>query len=105
MDAENMLAFETGAAPSTAAESGMVPNTVAENGAVPNEPDAAETDEFDDEFNDILWGVQSIARFIRRSPSQADYLVKKGALNGAVRKLGHKTIVGSKRKLRALICG
>jgi len=35
--------------------------------------------------------------------SQLYYLLKIGALNGAVKKLGHRTLAGSRRKLRALV--
>jgi hypothetical protein len=53
--------------------------------------------------NDLLWGGKSIAASINRTPAQFYYLYEKGALKGAVAKLGHKTFVASRRKLRALL--
>jgi hypothetical protein len=53
--------------------------------------------------NDLLWGGKSIAKEINRSTQQFYYLHEKGVLKGAVAKLGHKTFVASRRKLRALL--
>lgn len=53
--------------------------------------------------NDLLWGGKSIAKEINRTTQQFYYLHEKGALKGAVAKLGHKTFVASRRKLRALL--
>jgi hypothetical protein len=52
--------------------------------------------------NDLVWGGLNIGREINRSVQQFYYLYEIGALKGAVTKLGHKTFVGSRRKLRAL---
>jgi hypothetical protein len=53
--------------------------------------------------NDLLWGGENIAKEINRSTQQFYYLHEKGVLKGAVAKLGHKTFVASRRKLRALL--
>jgi hypothetical protein len=50
---------------------------------------------------DVLWGVEEIARFIGCPIRRAYYLIERGKLPG-VRKLAHRTIIGSKRRLRAL---
>jgi hypothetical protein len=55
--------------------------------------------------NDIVWGGPALAREIGRTTEQFYYLYGKGVLKGAVAKLGHKTFVGSRRKLRALLPG
>jgi hypothetical protein len=51
---------------------------------------------------DLLWGAQAIGAEINRSPSQVYYLHRTGALKGAVRKLTHKILVGSKSRLKEL---
>jgi hypothetical protein len=53
--------------------------------------------------HDLLWGGESIAKEINRTTTQFYYLYEKGALKGAVTKLGHKTFVASRRKLRAIL--
>ena len=53
--------------------------------------------------NDLLWGGENIAKEINRTTQQFYYLHEKGVLKGAVAKLGHKTFVASRRKLRALL--
>jgi hypothetical protein len=55
--------------------------------------------------NDLVWGGLNLAKEINRTTAQFYYLHEKGALKGAVAKLGHKTFVGSRRKLRALFPG
>jgi hypothetical protein len=55
----------------------------------------------DSETPDALWGAAAIGRVINRSPSQVYYLHSIGALKGAVSKVGHKTLLGS-RRLREL---
>jgi hypothetical protein len=53
---------------------------------------------------DAVWGYAAIGRVINRSPSQVRYLVvETDALDHAVRKIGHKTIVGSRRALREFV--
>jgi hypothetical protein len=56
-----------------------------------------------DDGHDLLWGGENIAKEINRSTQQFYYLYEKGVLKGAVTKLGHKTFVASRRKLRALL--
>jgi hypothetical protein len=51
--------------------------------------------------SDAVWGYANIGKVINRSPSQTRYLlVETDVLDHAVRKIGHKTIVGSRRLLR-----
>ena len=54
---------------------------------------------------DAAWGAKAIGEEIDRSRAQVYYLYRVGALAGAVTKLGPKTYVGSRRKLRALHLG
>jgi hypothetical protein len=51
---------------------------------------------------DLVWGGENIGKEINRTARQVHHLFEIGALDGAVAKLGHRTLVGSKRKLRAL---
>jgi hypothetical protein len=53
--------------------------------------------------DDLVWGVPGIAAEINTTKNQAYHLIKSGALAGAVAKLGHKTIVGSRHRLHAKI--
>jgi hypothetical protein len=62
-------------------------------------PAAAIVDEND---SDLVWGAENIGREVNRTRGQVYYLQRIGALDGAVAKLGHKTLVGSKKKLKAL---
>jgi hypothetical protein len=52
--------------------------------------------------SDTVWGFAVIGQVINRTAEQTRYLHKIGALKGAVRKLGHRTAVGSRAKLQAL---
>ena len=64
---------------------------------------AAEKSEADkDPSGDLVWGADGIGVAIDRTASQVYHLFRIGALDGAVAKLGHKTFVGSRRKLREL---
>jgi len=54
---------------------------------------------------DILWGAEEIGRAIRRTPTQVYHLHATGKLGGAVRKLGYRTLVGSRRALAELLPG
>lgn len=66
--------------------------------------DAKKNAAIDDDFNsDLLWGTREIGKFIRRSTSQTSYLIQSCVLDGAVKKLSHKIIIGSKTKLRELV--
>lgn len=58
-------------------------------------------EDFDDS-SDWAWGREEIGREINRTPNQVSYLLAQGVLNGAVKRLGHRTVVASRRKLRAL---
>jgi hypothetical protein len=56
-----------------------------------------------EDASDLIWGAAAIGREIGRKPSQIYHLVEIGALEGAVTKMGHRTFVGSRRRLRNLI--
>jgi hypothetical protein len=52
------------------------------------------------ETTDTIWGAKAIGDELDgRSESQVYYVFRSGALKGAVRKLGHRTMIGSRRKL------
>jgi hypothetical protein len=53
--------------------------------------------------DDIAWGAEAIGAEIQRSASQVYYLHEVGRLKGAVTKLGPRTLIGSRSKLRALL--
>jgi hypothetical protein len=55
--------------------------------------------------SDWVWGGENLAKEINRTTQQFYYLYEKGVLKGTVAKLGHKTFVGSRRKLRAILLG
>jgi hypothetical protein len=48
---------------------------------------------------DIVWGAEAIGREIGRTAIQVYYLFSKGRLNGAVRKLGTRTMIASRKRL------
>jgi hypothetical protein len=54
---------------------------------------------------DLVWGAHAIGEVINRKPAQVYHLIEVGALKGAVRKVGHKTLVGSRRELLRLPLG
>jgi hypothetical protein len=58
-----------------------------------------------EESDDILWGVREVAQYIRRTEPSTNYLINAGIFDGAVTKLSHKVIVGSKRKIDAILAG
>jgi hypothetical protein len=53
--------------------------------------------------DDLVWGAENIGREINRTAAQTRYLHSIGALKGAVRKVGHRTFVGSRCRLRQLV--
>jgi hypothetical protein len=59
-------------------------------------------DALDTDDSDAVWGAANIGAEINRTAGQTRYLYKQGLLKGAVRKVGHRTYLGSRRKLRAL---
>jgi hypothetical protein len=63
--------------------------------------DAADT--LNEKEPDAVWGAENIGKTINRSSQQIYYLYRIGALNGAVSKIGAKTFVGSRSKLKALV--
>ena len=52
--------------------------------------------------SDLVWGGEGVGRVIGRTKQQVYHLLEIGALDGAAAKLGHKTIVGSRRALSRL---
>jgi hypothetical protein len=54
---------------------------------------------------DLVWGAEAIGQEINRSADQVYYLHRAGLLEGAVTKLSHKLLVGSRRELRRLLPG
>jgi len=56
-----------------------------------------------DEPSDTVWGAEAIGAVIGVEAQRVYYLMKIGALNGAVKKFGHRTLAGSRRKLQALV--
>ena len=71
-------------------------------------PGVADNEDSCDVADDILWGVlgdDGIAAFIGKQPAaETYYVISIGALEG-VKKLSHRTIVGSKRALRRQFIG
>jgi hypothetical protein len=57
-----------------------------------------------EDASDAVWGAKAIGDIIDRTPSQTRYLfARTSILDGAVKKVGHKTLVGSRRRLRDLM--
>ena len=65
--------------------------------------DNAERLDANNKGGDLIWGAAAIAAEIERTPTQVYYLIRIGALDGAIKKLGHRTIAASRRKLRELV--
>jgi hypothetical protein len=63
------------------------------------EPDASPSDD----SADLVWGARNIGSEINRTPAQVYYLFAIGALDGAVTKLSHKILLGSRKGLRNLV--
>jgi hypothetical protein len=58
--------------------------------------------------DDLIWGVageDGIAAEIGRKPSEVYALIASGKLGHAVTKLGHRTIIASRRKLQRVLTG
>jgi hypothetical protein len=54
-----------------------------------------------DADSDNVWGCDAIGKELGdRTAGQVRYLIGKGVLKDAVKKVGHRTYVGSRRKLR-----
>ena len=56
----------------------------------------------DSAVDDLVWGLKAIGAEIGRTEAQAQYLHARGLLAGIVVKLGGKTVVASRAKLRKL---
>lgn len=52
---------------------------------------------------DVLWGVEAIASYIKRSRSATYYLIAKGAI--PAKKLGARTIMARKSELDRALAG
>jgi hypothetical protein len=50
------------------------------------------------DFDDLLWGLPAIAREIKRTPRQAQYLVDQGVID--VLRVGPKTLIASRTQIR-----
>jgi hypothetical protein len=57
------------------------------------------------ESSDAVWGAENIGAVIDRDAPQVRNLYKAGVLKGAVQKVGHRTFLGSRKKLRQLTLG
>jgi hypothetical protein len=55
-----------------------------------------------DPESDLVWGGEGVGRVIGRTKQQVYHLLEIGALDGAAAKIGHKTIVGSRKALSRL---
>lgn len=55
-----------------------------------------------DAEGDLVWGLKAIGAEIGRNEQQTQYLHARGLLDGIVTKLGPKTLVASRAKLRKL---
>jgi len=53
--------------------------------------------------SNLIWGAEAIGREINRSAAQVRYLHSSGFFQGAVWKAGHRTFVGNRERLRALV--
>jgi hypothetical protein len=51
-----------------------------------------------EKLDDVLWGTQAIADYIGKTLTETQYLIRIKAI--PIGRLGPKTIIGSKRKLR-----
>lgn len=49
---------------------------------------------------DAIWGARNIGKVINRTADQTRYLYRTGAFGDAVKKVGHRTLVGNRRKLQ-----
>jgi hypothetical protein len=58
--------------------------------------------ENDDEESDLVWGSKAIGRVINRTPEQVQAMYRAGKLKGAATKIGHRSMVGFKSKLKNL---
>jgi hypothetical protein len=61
-----------------------------------------DTTEPADDASDLVWGAANIGKEINRTAGQIYYLHAIGALKGAVTKLGHRTFIGSRKRLKNL---
>jgi hypothetical protein len=55
-----------------------------------------------EDAGDLVWGAAAIGHVIGRSRQQVYHLHEIGALDGCVVKLGWKTFVGSRKRLKNL---
>lgn len=53
--------------------------------------------------SDLALGRAEIGKELGgRSPNQVSWLLAQGLLDGAVKRVGHRTLIGSRQRLRAL---
>jgi hypothetical protein len=48
----------------------------------------------------VAWGAEAIGEEIDRTAEQVRYLFRTGAFGDAVKKFGHRTLAGDRRKLK-----
>jgi hypothetical protein len=50
--------------------------------------------------SNAVWGAKAIGAEVNKTAEEARYLIRIGAFGDAVKKFGHRTLVGDRRKLR-----
>ena len=53
------------------------------------------------DISDFVWGAQAIGAILDRTPAQVRYLFSIGFFGDAVWKASHKTLVGSRQRLKS----
>lgn len=69
-----------------------------EGGLIADRAERGALDQVD--AGDLIWGGKAIGDEIGRSETQFYHLFRMGAFGDSVRKLGHRTFVGSRSRLR-----
>jgi len=59
----------------------------------------------DDTADDFLWGARAIARATNLEVPQVYNMFRKGAFGTSVRKFGHRTMGGSRRRIKEALLG
>jgi hypothetical protein len=55
--------------------------------------------------DDILWGAKEIGDAINRDPSEVYEMLRKGLFGDAVKKFGHRTMGGRRRRILEALFG
>ena len=62
-----------------------------------------DAEQADIDSSDLVLGRGAIGRALGGlSPNQVSWLLSQGVLDGCVRRISHKTVIGSRRRLREL---